>query len=357
MDWSADRWLLEWLAELVGIRVGLAVTDADLGGIVREGMRDFPIPDYKQVTDTYGRYTLERLGLRGAMAARRGAIPRICEKVGDVELAVRAIAFVVERVVSPGVVSKECVSPGAGSDLLVKAREGEYLGALILPEFEYGIRDADGRECVAEAHRLHGQEVADAVAVVVDEIHYRSARSPVVLGAQRSWDDVLDLSELFSSESVMASYGRFFDQRFVNYLASNYEAIGSIHWRKFEGLVAEYFDRAGFQVEIGPGRNDNGVDIRVWEKSLAIDVSPPTLLIQCKRVRREIDKVIVKSLAADVKWEGAQQGLLVATADWTPGARQVVRTRSYPVAEVNQSALRQWLEEMRDTGNGLWYPS
>jgi restriction system protein len=356
-DWSADRSLLEWLAELVGIRIGLAVTEVELARIVREAMLNFTISDYKQVNDVFGRYALERLGLRGAIAARDGVIPRVCAKVGDEELAARAIAFMMERVLRPGVVSKECAMPGEGSDLVVQAREGRYLAGVHIPQLEYGIREVDGRECVAEALRLYGQEVADAVASVIDEMQFRAARSPIVLGVRRSWDGVLDLSELFSSESVMASYGRFFDQRFVNYLASNYDAIGSIHWRKFEGLVAEYFHRAGFQVEIGPGRNDNGVDIRVWEKSLATDVSPPTLLIQCKRVRREIDKVVVKALAADVEWEGAQQGLLVATADWSPGAREVVRTRSYRVAEVNRSAVWQWLEDMRATGNGLWYPA
>ncbi|MCL7493202.1 restriction endonuclease [Streptomyces sp. MCA2] len=356
-DWSADRPLLEWLAELVGIRIGLAVAEAELGRIVRETMRDFPVSDYKQVNDVFGRSALERLGLRGAVAAGEGVIPHVCEKVGDDELAVRAIAFMMERVVRPGVVSRECAIPGAGSDLIAEVREGRHLGSVHIPQLEYGIEDVDTQACVAEALRLHGRKLADAVAVVVEQMQFRSARSPIVLGVRRQWNDVLDLSELFSTESVMASYGRFFDQRFVNYLAANYDAVGTIHWRKFEGLVAEYFHRAGFQVEIGPGRNDNGVDIRVWGASLAADVSPPTLLIQCKRVRREIDKVVVKALAADVAWDGAQQGLLVATADWSPGAREVVRTRSYPVAEVNRAALQLWLEEMRIAGNGVWYPA
>ncbi|GAA2321729.1 hypothetical protein Scani_00620 [Streptomyces caniferus] len=356
-DWSLDRSLLEWLAELVGIRIGLSVTEVELGHIVREAMLEFPISDYKQVNEVFGRSALERLGLRGAIAASQGVIPRVSERVGDGELVARAVAFMMERVVRPGVVSKECAIPGAGSDLVGQFRATRYLPAVHIPQLEYGIPDVGARECVAEALRLHGRDFADAVAAVVDEMQFRAARSPIVLGLRRNWDDILDLSELFSSESVMASYGRFFDQRFVNYLAANYEAIGSIHWRKFEGLVAEYFHRAGFQVEIGPGRNDNGVDIRVWDESLTADVSPPTLLIQCKRVRREIDKVVVKALAADVAWEGAQQGLLVATAEWSPGAREVVRSRSYQVTEVNRVALQMWLEEMRVAGSGMWYPA
>ncbi|WP_250301335.1 restriction endonuclease [Streptomyces sp. A 4/2] len=356
-DWSLDRSLLEWLAELVGIRIGLSVTEAELGRIVREAMTEFPVRSYKQVNDIFGRSALERLGLRGAVAAGKGVMVRVHERVGDAELVARAVAFVMERIVRPGVVSKECVAPGAGSDLIDQVCTTGYLPRVHIPQLECGISDTGARDCVEESLRLHGKKMADVVAVVVYEMQFGADRSPVVLGSQRNWNDLLELSDLFSSESVMASYGRFFDQRFVNYLAANYEVIGAVHWRKFEGLVAEYFHRAGFQVEIGPGRNDNGVDIRVWDDSLAADVSPPTLLIQCKRVKREIDKVVVKALAADVAWEGAQQGLLVATAGWSPGAREVVRTRSYQVTEVNRDAVQTWLEEMRAAGNGMWYPA
>ncbi|MFD9630228.1 restriction endonuclease [Streptomyces violascens] len=355
-DWSGDRSLLEWLGELVGVRIGLSVTEDEVARVVREAMRDSPISDYKQANEVFGRRALERLGLRGAIAAGDGVIPRICAGVGDGELAVRAIAFMMERVIRPGEVSKQCAMPGAGSDLVDRFRARLPLDGVHVPQLEYGIWDTDAVECLQEALRLHGRAFADAVAVVVDEMRYRVARNPIVLGERQRWNDVLGLAELFSSESVLASYGRFFDQRFVNYLAANYEAIGAIHWRKFEGLVAEYFDRQGFRVEIGPGRNDNGVDIRVWEDDLFADTSPPTMLIQCKRVRREIDKVVVKALAADVAWEGAQRGLLVATADWSPGAREVVHTRNYAVTEVNRAAVQMWLEDLRVSGNGLWYP-
>jgi hypothetical protein len=46
--WSADRSRLEWLADLVVIRIGLAVTEAELERIVHETMRNFPIFDSKQ---------------------------------------------------------------------------------------------------------------------------------------------------------------------------------------------------------------------------------------------------------------------------------------------------------------------
>lgn len=60
------------------------------------------------------------------------------------------------------------------------------------------------------------------------------------------WVDTVELRELFSSESLDASYGRFIDQRFLDYLGANFSAIDAMNWRKFEGLAGEFFSRAGY---------------------------------------------------------------------------------------------------------------
>jgi hypothetical protein len=103
-------------------------------------MREFPISDYKQVNEVFGRSALERLGLRGAIAAGKGVIPRVCKKIGDAELAAQAIAFMMKRMVRPGVASLECAMPGRGSDLVDQARGGRELSAVHIPQLEYGIR-------------------------------------------------------------------------------------------------------------------------------------------------------------------------------------------------------------------------
>ena len=73
------------------------------------------------------------------------------------------------------------------------------------------------------------------------------------LNLQREeWKDTAELRDLFESESLAATYGSFFDQRFVDYLARQFGDIDRIHWRKFEGLTCEFFERAGFRVKIGP---------------------------------------------------------------------------------------------------------
>ncbi|MFC8671494.1 restriction endonuclease [Streptomyces griseorubiginosus] len=344
-DWSNDRSFLEWLSELIGIRIGVAVADENLRSVVERSMLAMPDRErnhYKAAHELLGRSALEAFGLAGAVEAlHQSAILDVRDIVGDYGLAIRAVSFVVGRTFN-----------GTGTELL-DIGESEAVTARFPLRY---LNVERGNEIVCEAFQAHGGRLSDVVKIAIERINFHALRSPVPWGNDRVWKDVLDLSELFASESVAASYGKFFDQRFINYLANNFEEIGSVNWRKFEALVAEYFDRAGFEVQLGAGRNDNGVDLRVWESGASIDSTPPTLIVQCKRERRKIQKVVVKALAADVTWEGAQQGLLVATADWSPGAREVVTTRGYPVTEVNKDVLRTWLLEMRDTEKGLWLP-
>lgn len=167
------------------------------------------------------------------------------------------------------------------------------------------------------------------------------------------WKYPIELKELFESESLNAMYGSFLDQRYINYLAENPEKLSSMHWRKFEALTAEYFERSGYRVEIGEGRNDGGVDIRIW--SLVDDKSiAPVTLVQCKRTKSKIDKVLVKSLWADVVDENASGGVIVTTSSFSPGASQVCKARNYPIREANRDTVISWLKELKKTGRGVF---
>jgi len=167
------------------------------------------------------------------------------------------------------------------------------------------------------------------------------------------WKSPIELKMLFKSESLDAMYGNFIDQRYINYLASNTAQLSSMHWRKFEALTAEYFERKGYRVDIGAGRNDGGIDVRVWSAHSNPN-DPPVQLVQCKRTKSKIDKVLVKSLWADVVDENAKGGLIVTTSAFLPGAREVCKVRNYPIREANRETVIQWLNELKKTGKGVF---
>lgn len=159
-----------------------------------------------------------------------------------------------------------------------------------------------------------------------------------------AWQDIRELDELFTSENLKTFHGKYFDQRFVDYLAQNQGQLGSIQWRQFEGLTAEFFERSGYAVKLGPGRDDDNIDVRAWADG---NVGPPTILIQCKRERKKVGKVVVKALYADVVHERAKSGMIVTTSALAPGAAKLLKARGYPIADADRVKVLKWIKGMR----------
>ena len=198
-----------------------------------------------------------------------------------------------------------------------------------------------------------GEPGLNIAIALIDGIVFQMHTSPWAPQRWFDWDDAAELRDLFEDASLETRYGKFFDQRFVDYLSRNFGRIGEIHWRKFEGLTGEFFNQAGFQVEMGPGSNDDGVDVRVWAPEDDA-TKPPLILIQCKRQKATVQKMVVKSLWADVEHEKARSGLIVTTSVLAPGSHTVRRARGYRITAVEREKLKNWLEQLRSPGSGTF---
>lgn len=167
------------------------------------------------------------------------------------------------------------------------------------------------------------------------------------------WKSVEALESLFKGGSGEIEVGSFIDQRFVNYLIANHNRLSDMHWRKFEELTAEYFHQLGYCVELGPGSNDDGVDVRVWKKSQDEKIDPPHIIIQCKRQKAKVEKVIVKGLHADMQHLHAEYGLIVTTSELSHGAKETIVARGYAINEVDNKGLQDWLKALEKPGSGI----
>ena len=188
-----------------------------------------------------------------------------------------------------------------------------------------------------------------AMMELIEEFDKLQRYNPHSFNRYQAWDNIINLSDLFESHQKTGD-GHFFDQRFINFLSTNQEKLGQIHWRKFEELIAECFTRFGYKVELGPGSNDDGVDLRAWNNNTD---STPEYIIQCKRQKEKINKVTIKGLYADVLHENAKRGLLVTTSEFSIGATNTVKAREYPIEEVNGEMIKKWLVSLRVPGSGI----
>jgi restriction system protein len=159
------------------------------------------------------------------------------------------------------------------------------------------------------------------------------------------WDGGIDLNKLFQDEHIPLVASQFIDQKFINYLAVNPEKLEYMHWRNFERLTAEFFNRQDYSVELGPGSNDGGIDIRVFDKNATLK---PYIIIQCKRHKETNDVKIetVKSFYSDVQFEGAVKGLIATTSRVAPGGKKVVAIRKYPLQFAENKEIDSWVKAM-----------
>jgi restriction system protein len=157
----------------------------------------------------------------------------------------------------------------------------------------------------------------------------------------------IPLRAVFASETIPDDPDHYLDQRYIDYFAQNGEDLQRMHWRNFERLTAEFFSRHSYEVQLGPGGNDGGVDIRVWPAGTGRN-GPPLLLIQCKRQAdgNDVSAVTVKALWSDVNFEGAKHGLIATTSRIAPGGIKVSRARKWPLGFAEHKQVSHWARTM-----------
>lgn len=201
-----------------------------------------------------------------------------------------------------------------------------------------------------EAAQVHGKAGLDAIKMLIQGYDDLMKHSPHTAMKYHQYNSIVNLADLFEQYNPVVEKGTFLDQRFIDFLSNNLHKLGEIHWRKFEELTAECFQQFGYSVDLGPGSNDDGVDLRVWNNEKD---GTPDFIIQCKRVKSKVDKVTIKGLYSDVLHEGCKLGVLVTSSEFSIGARSTIAARSYPIEEVNRDSIAKWLHELRTPGTGI----
>lgn len=222
----------------------------------------------------------------------------------------------------------------------------------MMEEAQKSARGLDPIPYIARCAKAFGRTGLDMAMEQINVLNIALRMSIIRTSQSKTWDDQVTLAQLFLGAQHTAKEGAFIDQRFIDYLSVNKDRIPEMHWRRFEELTAEFFQREGFKVDLGPGSNDDGVDVRVW-KSGSEPGAAPLCLIQCKRQKAKVEKVVIKGLLADVQWEQAEYGVIVTSSTLSPGAKTTIEARGYPIRAVERDAVSRWFKRLRTPGTGI----
>lgn len=213
-------------------------------------------------------------------------------------------------------------------------------------------KSIDPTKIVVECKKRFGSIGLEIAIARIEILHRATTLNPHSVCRATEWQNPIELQKLFSGSNGSPEAGKFIDQRFIDYLSVNSGRLPQIHWRKFEELTAEFFHREGYKVEIGPGSNDDGVDVRAWNSGSST-TDKPLFIAQCKRQKDKINRVIVKGLHADVQYEGAEYGVIVTTSELSPAAKSTVQARGYSIHAVERDGVEKWLSTLRSPGTGI----
>jgi restriction system protein len=103
-------------------------------------------------------------------------------------------------------------------------------------------------------------------------------------------------------------------------IAKSPEFLNIIGWREFEVLLDAIFRNHGYRTELGPGRADGGVDLRLYQHDIIGEI---VTLVQARRyAKRPVHLEAVAALAAHADFENANRALFVTTSRYLPSAQR-----------------------------------
>jgi hypothetical protein len=127
------------------------------------------------------------------------------------------------------------------------------------------------------------------------------------------------------------------------HFARNPENLHRLSWREFEILLHRIFQNQGFQSELGPGRGDGGVDIRLLQRDPIGDM---LTLVQAKKYapHRKIRLDAVAALHGIANVEGASKSILVTTSAYEPVAKRFAARTSGAMELATSQDVIQWCD-------------
>jgi restriction endonuclease len=125
-------------------------------------------------------------------------------------------------------------------------------------------------------------------------------------------------------------------------LKADPELLRGLPPRKFEEVVAELLERQGYSIELTPASKDGGFDMYAAKNE---SLGQFLYLVECKRYTppNNVGVQIVRGLHGVVQQKRANAGIIVTTAFFTKGAKEIHKELKHQLQLQDYVALQKWL--------------
>lgn len=130
-------------------------------------------------------------------------------------------------------------------------------------------------------------------------------------------------------------------EELYSHFAKKPHDLSRLPWRDFEILLFRIFQNHGFTAELGPGRGDGGIDIRLLQRDPIGDM---LTLVQAKRYapRRKIKLEAVAALHGVATVEKADRSIFVTTSNYEPVAKRFAERTSGTLQLKTSTDVAEW---------------
>ncbi|HWM92339.1 MAG TPA: restriction endonuclease [Thermoanaerobaculia bacterium] len=155
-------------------------------------------------------------------------------------------------------------------------------------------------------------------------------------------EDLLYYSDDFQTSCIiLAPDFAQINAELLEYFASHPEALYDLSWRQFEKLLETIFNNHGYRTQLGPGSDDEGIDLRLLSKD---SIGEVVTLVQAKRYAptRPISLEAVSALYGVVESEKANRGLFVTTSRYLPSAQRFAQKTHSRLILATPNDVARW---------------
>jgi HJR/Mrr/RecB family endonuclease len=199
---------------------------------------------------------------------------------------------------------------------------------------------------VQQSHWQHQQSWATAAAVNSRNQHQRNVALLAILGASP------EQSEEFINTDLVVPETRLEIAR----LAPGFGVLtkilsGGIHLdglkpREFEELIAELLQKSGYEVKIGKGSKDGGVDVLAFKEIEELGLVASVWQAKKYASHRRVGLSVIKELAETRREQNATKGVIATTTYLTSGALDKVTRERYTLNKFDRDDILRWVEDI-----------